>query len=82
MENKLRRKQCMVEETRRSFWKGKIRSRRKIRLEPHCPQNGGLRETAFCNSYRRNKNTDKTNGSEAVQRMQFVLQLGEVVAFR
>jgi hypothetical protein len=68
MENKLRRKQWMVEETRRSFWKGKMRSRRKIRVEPHCPQNGGLRETAFCNSYRK-KNTKKTNCSEAVQRM-------------
>jgi hypothetical protein len=49
-----------------SFWKGKMRSGRKIRVEPHCPQNGGLRETAFCNSYRRNKNTKKTNCSEAV----------------
>jgi hypothetical protein len=82
MENKLRRKQWMVEETLRLFWKGNIRSRRKIRLEPHCPQNGGLRETAFCNSYRRNKNKKKTNGSEALQRMQLVLRIGEVVAFR
>lgn len=82
MENKLRRKHWMVEETRRSFWKGKMRSRGKIRVEPHCPQNGGLRETAFCNSYRRNKNTKKTNYSEAVQRMQFVLRIGDVVAFR
>jgi len=66
MEDKFRRKQWMVEETRMSFWKGKTRSRRKIRMEPHCPQNGGLRETASCNSYRRNKNTKKTNCSEAV----------------
>jgi len=59
-----------------------MRSRRKIRVEPHCPQNGGLGDTAFSNSYRRNKNTKKTNCSEAVQRTQFVLRIGEVVAFR
>jgi hypothetical protein len=79
MEDKFRRKQWMVEETRMSFWKGKMGSRRKIRVEPHCPQNGGLRETAFCNSYKRNKNTKKTNCSEALQRMQFVLRIGDVV---
>jgi hypothetical protein len=59
-----------------------MRSRRKLGVEPECPQNGGRKESGFWNGCTRNNQEANTNWNEELQRAEFVLLMEGNVARR